>query len=157
MPKYVLPLLVKPKLKDLLSVLHYRLPRFRGKGQNQCVATFWRHQSIEVDRLHYKLFSICGPFRSKNSTWLSNKNPVFKWSGFLHEMRKCCIFRCAEKRWRGCRELRQSLSSIWSSVLAYVRHHMLFFFSTRIYLQHSARPVESDRSINIVFVRPSVW
>ena len=29
-------------------------------------------------------------------------------------------------------------------------------FSTRIYLQHIARPVESDRPINIVFVRPSV-
>ena len=29
-------------------------------------------------------------------------------------------------------------------------------FSTRIYLQHIARPVESDRSINIVFVRPSI-
>ena len=30
------------------------------------------------------------------------------------------------------------------------------FFITRIYLQHVARPVESDRPINIVFVRPSV-
>ena len=29
-------------------------------------------------------------------------------------------------------------------------------FSTRIYLQHIARPVESDRPINIVFVRLSV-
>ena len=29
-------------------------------------------------------------------------------------------------------------------------------FSTRIYLQHIARPVESDRPINFVFVRPSV-
>ena len=31
-------------------------------------------------------------------------------------------------------------------------------FSTRIYLRHIARPVpvESDRPINIVFVRPSV-
>ena len=28
--------------------------------------------------------------------------------------------------------------------------------STRIYLQHIAQLVESDRSINIVFVRPSV-
>ena len=28
--------------------------------------------------------------------------------------------------------------------------------STRIYLQHIVRPVESDRSINIVFVRPSI-
>ena len=31
-----------------------------------------------------------------------------------------------------------------------------FFFFTRIYLQHIARPVESDCPINIVFVRPSV-
>ena len=30
------------------------------------------------------------------------------------------------------------------------------FFSTRIYLQHIARPVKSDRPINIVFVRTSV-
>ena len=29
-------------------------------------------------------------------------------------------------------------------------------FSTRIYLQHIARPVESDRPLNIMFVRPSV-
>ena len=28
-------------------------------------------------------------------------------------------------------------------------------FSTRIYHQHIARPVESDRPLNIVFVRPS--
>ena len=29
------------------------------------------------------------------------------------------------------------------------------FFSTRIYIQHIARPVESDRPINIVFVHLS--
>ena len=29
-------------------------------------------------------------------------------------------------------------------------------FSNRIYLRHIARPVENDRPINIVFVRPSV-
>ena len=29
-------------------------------------------------------------------------------------------------------------------------------FSTRIYLQHIAQPVESDRPINIVFARASV-
>ena len=40
MPNNVHSLLVKPKLKNLLSVLHYKLPRFRGKGQNQRVATF---------------------------------------------------------------------------------------------------------------------
>ena len=43
----------------------------------------------------------------------------------------------------------------WSSVLAYVWHRMLFSF-IRIYLQHIARPVESDRPINIVFVRLSI-
>ena len=47
MPKYVLSLQVNPKLKHLLSVLRYRLPRFRGKGQNQRVATFLRHKSID--------------------------------------------------------------------------------------------------------------
>ena len=56
MPRYVLSLLVKPKLKSLLSMLHYRLPRFRDKGLNPCVATFWRHRSIEIDRLNYNLF-----------------------------------------------------------------------------------------------------
>ena len=30
------------------------------------------------------------------------------------------------------------------------------YFSTQIYFQHIARPDESDRPINIVFVRPSV-
>ena len=30
------------------------------------------------------------------------------------------------------------------------------FFSTRIYLQHIARPVESERPIDIMFVRPSL-
>ena len=30
-------------------------------------------------------------------------------------------------------------------------------FSTQIYLQHIARPVESDRPLNIVFVRLSVF
>ena len=32
----------------------------------------------------------------------------------------------------------------------------VFFPPTRIYIQHIARPVESDRPINNVFVRPSV-
>ena len=33
--------------------------------------------------------------------------------------------------------------------------YVFFSFSfTRIYLQHITRPVESDRPINIVFVRP---
>ena len=51
----------KPKLKNLLSVLRYRLPRFRDKGHNQRVAAFC-HKLID------KLILICGPFRSKNKT-----------------------------------------------------------------------------------------
>ena len=47
MPKYVFSLLVKPELKTLLSVLRYRLPRFRDKGQNQRIATFLGHKSID--------------------------------------------------------------------------------------------------------------
>ena len=39
---------------------------------------------------------------------------------------------------------------IWSSVLA-----QYAVFSTLIYLQHIAQPVESSGSINIVFVDPS--
>ena len=36
-----------------------------------------------------------------------------------------------------------------------IRLVLYAFFFTRIYLQYIARPVESDRPINIVFVRPS--
>ena len=35
-----------------------------------------------------------------------------------------------------------------------IRLALCAVFSTRIYLQHIARLVESDRPINIVFVRP---
>ena len=37
-----------------------------------------------------------------------------------------------------------------------IRLAMYAVFSTRIYLQHIAHPVESDRPLNIVFVCPSV-
>ena len=37
-----------------------------------------------------------------------------------------------------------------------IRLALYAVFSTRIYLQHIARPVESDRPINIVFVCPPV-
>ena len=41
------------------------------------------------------------------------------------------------------------------------QHHPAVFvvvvFFTRIYLQYIARPVESDRPLNIVIVRPSVF
>ena len=53
--------------------------------------------------------------------------------GFLHEMRKCCIFHCAENRCWGCRELKKSLSLIWSSVLAYV-YGVPFYYLFPIYV-----------------------
>ena len=70
----VLSLLVKPKLKNLLPVLRYRLPRLRGKGQNQHAATFWHHNSIKIDRLNYKLF----PFgvHSEARTRLNNLTKI---------------------------------------------------------------------------------
>ena len=37
-----------------------------------------------------------------------------------------------------------------------IRLALYAVFSTRIYLQHIAPPVESDCPINIVFVRPSI-
>ena len=37
-----------------------------------------------------------------------------------------------------------------------IRLALYAVFSTPIYLQHIARPVKSDRPINIVFVRPSI-
>ena len=43
-----------------------------------------------------------------------------------------------------------------SSILVFVTLAPYAVFPTRIYLQHIARPVEGDRPINIVFVRPSV-
>ena len=152
MPKYVLSLLVNPKLKNLLSVLRYRLPRFRGKGQNQRIATFWRHKSIEIDRLNNKLVSICGPFRSKNKTWYSDKNPVFKCMDFF--------MKCANVAFSVVPRIRAGDAENWNRV--WVRYGLLFWhifgtvccFSTRIYLQHIARPVESDRLLNIAFVRP---
>ena len=76
MPKYVLSLLVKPKLKNILSVLRYRLFRFRGKEQNQRVASFLRHKSIEINRLNYKLVSICGPVYSEARTRLDNLTKI---------------------------------------------------------------------------------
>ena len=127
MSKYVLSLLVKLKLKNLLSVLRNRLPCFEGKVQNQCVATFWRHKSIEIDRLNCKLFFNLWSIQEQEPDLIIWHKSSLQMHGFLHEMRESFIFRCAENRWHGCRELKYSLSSIWSSVLAYVWHRMLFF------------------------------
>ena len=124
MQKYVFSLLVKPKLKNILSVLRYILPRFSGKGQNQRVATFRRHKLIEIDRLNYETWSI----QKQEQDLIIWQKSNLQMHGFLHEMRKCCIFLCAENQCWGYRDLKKSLSSIWSSVLAYVWYRMLFFF-----------------------------
>ena len=51
MLKHVLFLLLKENLRILLSFLHYRLPRFSGKGQNHVTAT----QSSDVINRSIKL------------------------------------------------------------------------------------------------------
>ena len=69
---------------------------------------------------------------------------------------KCCIFRCAENRCSGCQELKYEFE--FDMVFCFgirLAPYAVFFF-TRIYLQHIARLVESDRPINTVFVHPSV-
>ena len=73
----------------------------------------------------------------------------------LREMRKCCIFRCAENR--GWKMQRIEIEFEFDMVFCFgIRLTPYAVYSTRIYLQQIARPVESDRPINIVFVRPSV-
>ena len=134
--------------------MRYRLPRFRINGQNQRVTTFWRHKSIEIVRLNYKLVSICGPFRSKNKTWLSDKIPVFKCMDFF--------MKCTNVVFSVVARIGAGDAEHWNRV--WVRYGLLLWhtfgtvccFFTRIYLQHIARPVESDRPINIVFVCPPV-
>ena len=53
MPKYVLSVPVKPKLQNLLSVLRYRLPRFRGTGQNLRVVTFQIEHTVGGQKQHF--------------------------------------------------------------------------------------------------------
>ena len=48
--------------------------------------------------------------------------------GFLHEMRKCFIFPLCRESVLGMPRIEIDLSSIWSSVLGYVWHRVLFFF-----------------------------
>ena len=60
-----------------------------------------------------------------------------------------------------CRELVLGMPRIeiefeFDMVLCFGIRLAPYAFFTRINLQHIARPVESDRLINIVFVRPSV-
>ena len=74
--------------------------------------------------------------------------------GFLHEMRKCCIFRCAENWLLGMQRI--AIEFEFDMVFCFgIRLAPYAVFSTWIYLQHIAQPVESDRPINIVFVRLS--
>ena len=70
--------------------------------------------------------------------------------GFLHEMRKCC-----QESVLGMPriEIEFEFDMVFCFGMRLVSYAV---FSTRIYLQHIALPVESDRRINIVFVRPSV-
>ena len=141
MPKYVLSLLVKSKFKNLLSVFCYRLSRFRDKGQNQRVATSWRYKSIEIDRLNLKLVSIWGPFRSKSETRYQSSNAwISSWNAQMFHFPLCP----------------ESVLGMPRIEINFVVVVFLFFvfcccccccFSTRIYLQHIARPVQSDRPI----------
>ena len=67
MPKYVLSLLVKPKLKNLLSVLRNRLPRFKIKGQNQLPSDKSKQVYNLIDRFMTSegSYSLILPFTSK--------------------------------------------------------------------------------------------
>ena len=155
MPKYVLSLLVKPKLKNLLSVLLYRLPRFRGKGQNQHVATFWRHKSIEIDRLTKNLFRFV--VHSEARTRLDNLTKIQSSNAWISSWNAQML------HFPLCRESvlgmpRTEIEFEFDMVFCFgIRLAPYAVFSTGIYLQHIARPVESDRPLNIVFVRPSVF
>ena len=76
---------------------------------------------------------------------LTKKKNSFQMQGFLHEMRKCC----AENRYpRIETEFEFDMFCFGICLAPYA------VFSSRIYLQHIARSVESDRPINIVFVLP---
>ena len=126
MPKYVLSLQVKAKLKSLLSVLRYGLPRFRIKGQNQRVTTIWRLKSIEIVRLNYKHVSICGP--SKARTRLDNLTKIQSSNAWISPWNAQMLhFPLCRESVLGMPSTEIVLSSIWSSVLAYVWHRMLFF------------------------------
>ena len=68
--------------------------------------------------------------------------------GFLFEIRKCWIFRSAGNRWRGCRELKQFEFDILVSSVFRPKIGIVCCFFIRIYLQHIARPVESERPMD---------
>ena len=65
------------------------------------------------------------------SFYLDNLTKIQSSNVWISEMRKYCIFRCVENRCWGCRELKSSLSSIWSFVLApYAVFPLGFTFNT---------------------------
>ena len=150
MPKYVLSLLVKSKLKNLFPVLCYRLPHFRGKGQNQCVATFWRHKSIDKS-INLFRFVVHSEARTRfdSLTKLQSLNAwISSWNvQMLH------FLLCRESV---LRMPRIEIEFEFDMVFCFgIRLAMYAVFFTRIYLQHIACPVESDRPINTMFVCPS--
>ena len=112
--------------------MRYSLPRFGGKGQNQRDATFWHHKSIDIVRLNCKLFLIRGPFRSKNKTWYSNKNPVFKCMAFF--------MKCADEAFYGVPRKGHRDAENWNRV--WVWHGLLFWymFGTIYCFSHSDTP-----------------
>ena len=158
MPKYVLSLLVKPKLKNLLSVLRYRLPRFIGKRQNQRVATFWHHKLIEIDRLNLFRFVVHSEARTRldNLTKIQSSNAwISSWNAQMVHFPLCRESVLGMPRI----EIEFELDIVFCfgiHLALYAVFFFIFFFFTGIYLQHVARPVESDRPVNILFVFPSV-
>ena len=126
---------------------------FLGKGQNQRVATFWRHKSIEIDRLNCKLFSICA-VHSETRTRLDNLTKIQTSNTWISSWNAQMLhFPLCQEKVTGM----PRTESEFDMVFCFARRLAPYIvFSTQIYLQHIARPVESDRSINIVFVCPSV-
>ena len=153
MPKYVLSLLVKRKLKNLLSVLRYRLPQFRGRRQNQHIASYLPtslKRSKSINQTIKFRFVVHSEARTRldNLTKIQSSNAwISSWNVQMLHFPLC-----------------------WESVLGMprieiVQYGLLFwhtfgtvccFFHSKIYHQQIAWPVESDCPINIVFVRSSV-
>ena len=139
-----------------MSFLRYRLLRFREKGQNQRVAITWRHKSIEIDRLNcifFFRFVIHSEARTvlddnltkiqSSNVWLSSWNALI-----LH-------FPLCREKVTGMPRI-ETVFEVDMVFCFGIRLAPYVVFSIRIYLPHIARPVDSNRSINIVLVRPSI-
>ena len=126
--------------------MRYRLPRFRCKRQNQHVATFWRHKSIEIDRLNNKL-DLWSIQKQEQDLIIWQKS----WNAqMLH------FLLCRESVLGMPRiEIEFEFDMVFCFGIHLALYAVCFFvgFFTWIYLQHIARPVENDRPINIMFVR----